>query len=367
MKKKVIFITSSRSEYYLIKPLLSKCKKNQAIDLKIVVCGGHNKKYFGNSYEDIKKDNFKNLKVIKNYSNKNLTNNTVESVIKLNKELFNFFNKEKKFILLVLGDRYEALCASNLAHYLDMPVFHISGGDTSLGSKDEKNRNMISIISDLHFTKTQKHRDKLKSLNIDKKKIFVVGSLVSESIKINKINPFSKYKDYCLVSIHPSNETLNQNIKTVKVIEQLTKKLKNLNFIFTSSSHDNYGERINKLIMNMCKKYKNCIYFKNLGGQKYLNAINYSCFMLGNSSSGIIESSFFSKPSISILPRQLGRQANRNVYFVSKSLKKILFTYNKIKRKKFKIFIQKNIFAQKDSIGSPSKFILKKLISYRYG
>ena len=117
----------------------------------------------------------------------------------------------------------------------------------------------------------------------------------------------------------------------------------------------------------MSKKYNNCIYFKNLGVQKYLSAIRYSCFMLGNSSSGIIESSFYSKPSISILPRQLGRQANKNVFFVNKSLNKILSIYNKIKKKKFKISLKKNIFAQKSNIGSPSKFILKRLISFKYG
>ena len=368
MRKKVIFVTSSRSEYYLIKPLLLKCKKTKEIDLKIVVCGSHNQKFFGNTYKDIRKDNFKNIKVIKNYSYRNLRNKTLESVINLNKELSNYFKKEKKFILLVLGDRYEALCASTLAHYLDMPVFHISGGDTSLGSKDEKNRNLISLISDIHFTKTEKHRKKLISFNIDKKKIFTIGSLASENVKIyNKKNPFTKYANYCLVSIHSSNETFKQNIKTIKVIEQLVKRLKKLNFIFTSSSHDIYGEYINKFIVNMSKKYNNCIYFKNLGVQKYLSAIRYYCFMLGNSSSGIIESSFYSKPSISILPRQLGRQANKNVFFVNKSLNKILSIYNKIKKKKFKISLKKNIFAQKSNIGSPSKFILKRLISFKYG
>ena len=141
--------------------MLLKCKKTKEIDLKIVVCGSHNQKFFGNTYKDIRKDNFKNIKVIKNYSYRNLRNKTLESVINLNKELSNYFKKKKKFILLVLGDRYEALCASTLAHYLDMPVFHISGGDTSLGSKDEKKIEiLISLISDIHFTKTEKHRKK---------------------------------------------------------------------------------------------------------------------------------------------------------------------------------------------------------------
>ena len=70
---------------------------------------------------------------------------------------------------------------------------------------------------------------------------------------------------------------LNKN--KLKVIEQLVKRLKKLNFIFTSSVMIFEGY-INKFIVNISEKCNNCIYFKNLGVQKYLSAIRYSCFML---------------------------------------------------------------------------------------
>ena len=152
MKKKTIFfVTSSRSEYYLIKPLLKIIEKKDNFNLKIVVCGGHNDRSYGNTINAIIEDKFKFIKKIKNYSKRADLGTIEKSFLKLSKELINIFREEKKFILLVLGDRYEAFCASNVANLMKMPIIHISGGDTSLGSNDEKYRNMISLISKLHF------------------------------------------------------------------------------------------------------------------------------------------------------------------------------------------------------------------------
>ena len=268
---------------------------------------------------------------------------------------------------MVLGDRYEAFCASNMANLMKMPIVHISGGDTSLGSNDEKYRNMISLIARLHFCKTEKHKKKLQNFKIKKKNIHVIGSLALDNLKkISKKNHFKKYKSYCLASVHSTKETIKKNLETAYLFISLVKKLKQINFIFTSASHDQFGVKINKILLDASKKYKNCFFIHNLGGKKYLNAIQNSKFMIGNSSSGIIESSFFSKPSISILPRQLGRQANRNVFFVEKSEKKILKILQKIKFKNYKILLKNNIFDMYKKVGSPSQYIYKKILKIKY-
>ena len=157
-KKKIIFITSSRSEYHLIKPLLKIIEKKNQLSLKIIICGGHNNKTYGKTVNEIINDNYKSIIKIKNYSTSSDLETVEKSFLKLSGKLSKILRKEKKFILLVLGDRYEAFCASNLSNLMKMPVIHVSGGDTSLGSNDEKYRNMISMISDLHFTKTEKHK-----------------------------------------------------------------------------------------------------------------------------------------------------------------------------------------------------------------
>ena len=368
MKKKTIFfVTSSRSEYYLIKPLLKIIKKKDNFNLKIVVCGGHNDRSYGNTINAIIEDKFKFIKKIKNYSKRADLGTIEKSFLKLSKELINIFREEKKFILLVLGDRYEAFCASNVANLMKMPIIHISGGDTSLGSNDEKYRNMISLISKLHFCKTEKHKKKLQNFKIKKDHIHVIGSLALDNLKkISKKNHFKKYKSYCLASVHSTTETIKKNLETVYLFISLVKKLKKINFIFTSASHDQFGIMINKILLEASKKYKNCFFFHKKRKKKYLNAIQNSKFMIGNSSSGIIESSFFSKPSISILPRQLGRQANRNVFFVEKSEKKILKTLQKIKLKNYKIALKNNIFDMQKKIGSPSQYIYKNILKLKY-
>lgn len=368
MKKKTIFfVTSSRSEYYLIKPLLKIIEKKNNFNLKILVCGGHNDRLYGNTANAIINEKYKFIKIINNYSRQADLGTIEKSFLKLSEELIKIFQKEKKFILLVLGDRYEAFCASNIANLMKMPIVHISGGDTSLGSNDEKYRNMISLISKLHFCKTETHKKKLQDFKIKKDDIHVIGSLATDNLKkVSKKNYFKKYKNYCLASVHSTKETIQKNMETVNLFISLVKKLNKINFIFTSASHDQFGLKINEILLDASKKYKNCFFFHNLGEKKYLNAIKNSKFMIGNSSSGIIESSFFSKPSISILPRQLGRQANRNVFFVEKSEKKIFKILQRIKLKNYKIVLKNNIFDLHKKIGSPSQYIYKNILKLKY-
>ncbi len=121
----------------------------------------------------------------------------------------------------------------------------------------------------------------------------------------------------------------------------------------------------------LIKKYKNIVklilivfFIKNLG-KKYLSAIKESKFMLGNSSSGIIESSFFGKKTINILPRQLGRQSDKNVINVKNNFKSLnLAVRNIMKSKNF--FIKTNLFDKRSAIGSPSIFIKSKIDEFIY-
>ena len=80
--------------------------------------------------------------------------------------------------------------------------------------------------------------------------------------KVSKKNYFKKYKNYCLASVHSTKETIQKNLETVNLFISLVKKLNKINFIFTSASHDQFGLKINKILLDASKKYKNC--FLNL-------------------------------------------------------------------------------------------------------
>ena len=353
-KKKILSITSSRSDFYILLNLYKKIQKKYFLDL--IVCGNHFDTLFGKTIKDIKSEKIKNLIEIRDYKKKNST-----FIEKLKKYLI----KKKPDLVLILGDRLESYCLASACKKLRLPIFHISGGDTSLGSKDDLYRDFISKVSSYHFVKTNEHKKKLEKIGI-KKNIFVIGSLAIENLKLLKKNKFSSVnKPFCLVSFHPVTMSRNfQKDNNLSNIFRITKIFNKLNFLFTASSHDKGGNILNKKIQKHCKINFNCFFIKNLG-KKYLSAIKESKFMLGNSSSGIIESSFFGKKTINILPMQLGRQSDKNVINVKNNFKSLnLAVRNIMKSKNF--FIKTNLFDKRSAIGSPSIFIKSKIDEFIY-
>lgn len=171
---------------------------------------------------------------------------------------------------------------------------------------------------------------------------------------LNHKNPF------CLATFHPSTLSNNKIDNDPSHLLNSTKEYKNINFIFTSPSHDQKGKTILKKIKNFCKLSDNCFFIFNLGAKKYFYFLKRCIFTIGNSSSGIIETSLLKKKSINILPRQLGRETDQNVINCKNSLKDITLKIRETLAKK-KVNYKKSIFDASDKIGKPSNFIFNKV------
>ena len=256
--------------------------------------------------------------------------------------------------------------ASVCSFFLDIPIAHISGGDTSLGSKDETFRNSISLMSDTHFVKIDKHKKKLISLGIDKKNIIVTGSLSNENYVKKFDKKFFVNKPFVLITFHSVTNSKNQNDNNVQNLLNSLKKFKRYKLLFTSSNHDVGGKNINLAIKKFVNLNKNSIFIPNLGRKLYYQAMKECEFMIGNSSSGIIESMIYKKPAINILPRQLGRHSNNNVINCKNNVKDICNSIEIAQSKKFQIKCKrlKNFF--KKSWVKPSEIMLKTIIK-KYG
>ena len=364
----ILTVTSSRAEYDLLYPLLDLIRNSKKVKNKIVVCGSHLDDRFGQTVKLIKKDKFKHiLKVNTLKLNKeNSNNDTLKSLKIFISEFSNKFKNKKIDLVILLGDRYEIFGASVCSFFLDIPIAHISGGDTSLGSKDETFRNSISLMSDTHFVKIDKHKKKLISLGIDKKNIIVTGSLSNENYVKKFDKKFFVNKPFVLITFHSVTNSKNQNDNNVQNLLNSLKKFKRYKLLFTSSNHDVGGKNINLAIKKFVNLNKNSIFIPNLGRKLYYQAMKECEFMIGNSSSGIIESMIYKKPAINILPRQLGRHSNNNVINCKNNVKDICNSIEIAQSKKFQIKCKrlKNFF--KKSWVKPSEIMLKTIIK-KYG
>ncbi len=366
--KKILVFTSTRADYGLLKRLIKDLKKN--FDTKVVVSGTHFSKKYGKSIDEIIKDKIKIYKKIKwpSFNDKylNITSNFSSTLNGFSKIL----NDNKFDLVVLLGDRYETLSVAISCHLANVPIAHIHGGELTYGAVDDAFRHSITKLSQVHFVAHKEYKKRIIQLGEIPKNIFLVGALGAENIKktnyISKANlekklDFKFSKKNILINFHP--ETLNplEKKRQIKEVLDALVTYKDINKIFTIPGADNGNEIITKEIRKFVKKDKNSYFFESLGSKRYYSVLRNIDFMLGNSSSGILEMPSFKKITINLGDRQKGRlQANSiiNVKLKKKSIIRIIGFFYKGKYK-VRLKKTKNIFYQKNTSNKISN-ILKK-------
>jgi len=252
--------------------------------------------------------------------------------------------------------------------FLNIPVAHLHGGEITLGSFDNTIRNCITQISSLHFTCHDKYMHRVIRMGKDPKLVYNVGSLACENIKktkffskkfLEKKFKFKFAKKNALVTFHPI--TIKRNVSSYyfsNLIKVLT-KYKEINFLFTCPAPDPENLQIMKLLDKNVKKNKNFFLIKSFGQKYYHSIVKNINFVIGNSSSGIIEVPSFKKPTINIGDRQKGREQAKSIINCSYLIKNIEKAISKTTSKKFlkNLKNQKNIFYKKNTAANISKAI----------
>jgi GDP/UDP-N,N'-diacetylbacillosamine 2-epimerase (hydrolysing) len=337
---KISTVTGSRADFFILRNLILKIQKEKKIKNSLIVTGAHNSNLFGRTINDIKKDKI----IIKSIVNLNIKSDKPNDIAKYLsigiKKFSSQFLKDRPQLLLVLGDRYEIYSAVIAAYINKIPIGHIYGGETTQGSLDDGIRHSISKLSNIHFVSTQKYLNRLKQLGENKKFIFNVGSMGVEAInsyKILKKEDLEKSlnikfnKKNILATFHPetskSKEVNRNNLN--KFLNSLG-KLRDTSIIITMPGADHYYKMTLSLINKFSIKNQNVFFFKSLGHNYYYSLCRIVDFMIGNSSSGIIEMPSFKKGTINVGTRQLGRiqassilNVNFNEYDILKAVKKI--------------------------------------------
>ena len=119
---------------------------------------------------------------------------------------------------------------------------------------------------------------------------------------------FKLDKPYAVVTFHPVTLENDTAIAQTEELLKACESRRNMKFIFTKANADRDGEKINKLIDQFAVENQErvkCV--TSLGSVRYLSALKYCAFVMGNSSSGIIEAPSFGIPTVNIGDRQRGR------------------------------------------------------------
>lgn len=370
--KKILFISSSRADYGLLRNVILETKKNKNVKVFILVTGSHLSKQFGNTVKEIERDGLKKniikKKIIKNnFFEKDISNYISQAIISTS----NILDKLKPEKMVILGDRYELLgCAiASMSHRI--PIAHIHGGEVTTGAIDDSIRHSISKLSHLHFPIHDDYKKRLIQLGESPKTIFNYGGLGAYSIKntkfISKSDLENKLKikldkKIFLITFHPTTLEKDKSEYQISNLLSALDKFSNVIKIFTSTNFDHENKIIKNKVMNFTRKNKNTFFYPSLGHLNYVSIMKISSLVIGNSSSGILETPSLGIPTINIGNRQEGRIISNNIInskyeknYIIKNIKNALS------------FNEKKLF----KIGSPfyksdtPKKIANKIISYK--
>ena len=223
---------------------------------------------------------------------------------------------------MLLGDRYETLAVACAAMNEQIPIIHLHGGETTEGLIDEAVRHSITKMSYLHFTSTESYRRRVIQMGEEPDRVFNVGAAGVENVHNAEFLSLSDLEKsigcrlgsrYAVGTFHPVTlENATAESQMMELLKALDRN-SDITYLFTKANADADGRVINELLEDYAKKHDNFVLVDSLGMRRYLTALKYALFVIGNSSSGLIEAPSFHIPTINIGDRQKGRIAGDTV------------------------------------------------------
>ncbi len=343
-------ITTSRADFGIYLPLIQSIASEKGFSYFIFAGGMHTSEHFGNSYKLIEAHGLKVCEKVKTLYPGDSPEDIARSMGKTTEAYAQIWKKyaSKLDLVFALGDRFEMMAAASSLIPFNIPLAHLHGGETTLGAIDNKYRHALSCLADFHFTSNALHAKKVAQLTGSTKNVFNVGALGVDSVmnmqlfnkdEFTKQFKFSLNEAYLLCTYHPETRNIGGNkLNVMELIKAF--KAQKLKVLCTLPNADTDGKIIREKLLDFEKSFPEKIKcFENLGQKGYLTAMKYCQVMVGNTSSGIIESSSFGIPVVNVGNRQEGRLASDNVVHVKNNaveISKGIQSALKLSGKKFK-------------------------------
>jgi UDP-N-acetyl-D-glucosamine 2-epimerase, UDP-hydrolysing len=346
--RKICVITGTRAEFGLLRPLIELIANDKELQLQLIATGMHLSPEFGYTLNEITEAGFMVDKKVECLLSSDSSIGVSKTIALAISGFADALAELTPDLVVVLGDRTEILGAVIATAMANIPIAHLYGGETTEGAYDEAIRHSITKFSHLHFTSTEAYRKRVIQLGEHPDTVFNVGAIGLDAIKklplLDKASfeqaiGFKLKERNILITYHPVTLEKEAPIETFENVLTALDELTDTALIFTHANSDKNGRIINKMITEYVSSHKDkAVEFKSLGQLRYLSALQFVDFVIGNSSSGMTEVPAFYIPTINIGDRQKGRINCESVINSNNSLedikKSITFALDKTFRKK---------------------------------
>jgi GDP/UDP-N,N'-diacetylbacillosamine 2-epimerase (hydrolysing) len=316
MNKLISVVTGSRADFGLLQGVISRIHSAANLELELIVTGSHLSESFGSTKQEISVAGYE--KVVEMGLNLEMISesDTGIAISDLISQMTRHYSNSRPSLTLVLGDRYEILGAAVACAALGIPLGHIHGGEVTSGSKDDMYRHAITKLASLHFVANSEFQSRVVGMGENPNTVYVVGGLGVDSIDQLELLSNTELEiqlgislspRYALVTYHPDTINPDKSLDQLDTILRSIAKFPEIQFIITGANADYYGDQINLRLKEEAKQQTNVQFFNSVGQQNYLSLLSRANFVLGNSSSGLLEAPSFGTTTINIGGRQDGR------------------------------------------------------------
>tara|TARA_R110000787_G_scaffold184181_5_gene296061 strand:+ start:7659 stop:8792 length:1134 start_codon:yes stop_codon:yes gene_type:complete len=318
-KKKIVFLTGTRADFGKLKSLIQISQDHKDFDVQIFVTGMHLDTQYGSTVNEIYKSGFINIHEFKNYDEIEHMDRTLAKTITGFSE---YISTQKPDLIVVHGDRVEALAGAIVGSLNNVLVAHIEGGEVS-GTVDELIRHSVSKLSHIHLVSNELAHKRLIQMGELESSIYIIGSpdldLMNPSSLPNLSFVKSYYEisfdEYAIVMYHPVTTEYNSIKEHIaSFVDALLKSDKNYVVIYPNNDIGT------KEILLEYKRLENNERFKiypSLRFEYFLRLLKESNFIIGNSSAGVREAPYYNIPTIDVGSRQDNRSQAKTIHRIS--------------------------------------------------
>jgi UDP-N-acetylglucosamine 2-epimerase (hydrolysing) len=333
LKKKILFVSGTRADFGKLKSLISIVEKHPDFDVHIFATGMHMHYQYGYTVNEILKSGFKKVYKYINYTSETTMDLTLAKTID---GLSSYSKEEKPDMIVVHGDRVEALAGAITGSLNNILVAHIEGGEVS-GTIDELIRHSVSKMSHLHFVSNNLAKSRLLQMGELESSIYVIGSPDVDLMFSDKLPDLQTvkayynipFKKYSVVMFHPvTTEYEEMEMASQNLVEALKKS--GVNHIVIYPNNDLGSDQILRAFKGL-ENDERFLLYPSIRFEYFLTLLKHSDVMIGNSSAGIREAPYYGIPSVNIGSRQNNRAINEeiinsdySVESISKAIQKAL-------------------------------------------
>ena len=332
-RKKIVFLTGTRADFGKLKSLISITQQSKEYEVHLFVTGMHMNSLYGSTIDEIRKNGFDNIYPFINHDSIDNMDRTLAKTI----DGFSHFIAEiKPNLIVVHGDRVEAMAGAITGSLNNILVAHIEGGEVS-GTIDELIRHAVSKMSHIHLVANEKAKTRLIQLGELPSSIFILGSPDLDLMNPKELPILSDVKKYynvefdnfAIAMFHPvTTEFKNAQKDAKEFVNTLIDSNENYIVIYPNNDLGSHE------ILNEYKRLEgnsNIRLFPSLRFEYFLVLLKNSNYIVGNSSAGIREAPYYGVPTVDIGSRQNNRSQCASIFHANNDSKSILRSVNLVK------------------------------------